>query len=219
MNLTDINLVIFDMDGLIFDTETIYIQKWIEIGNKYGYNVTNSFLMNIIGTNSYNAKQMYEKEFGINFPFETITKEIDVFIKDFSIKGKLQFMPGAKETITFLKQNNIKIAIASSSTRDKISLFLKNSNITDVFDCIISGDDVVNSKPNPEIFLKCSNYLNIIPQNTIVLEDSFNGIVAAKNANMIPIMIPDKLNPTNEIKSICFAIFNNLNDFINSIRK
>ncbi len=219
MKLNELDLVIFDMDGLIFDTEAIYIEKGKEISERYGYNVTIDVMMTTIGMNDTNASQVYRKHYGEEFPYEQISGEIELYITSLGESGKLPFMKGAKEIIHYLYDKNIKIAVATSSKREKVELLLKNSNILDKFNYVICGDDIVNSKPNPEIFIKCAIHLDVDIDKTIVLEDSYNGIKAASSANMKPIMIPDQIKPNDEIRSLCYAIHNDLFELIEFLEK
>ena len=118
--------------------------------------------------------------------------------------------PGVRELLSFLKENNVKTALASSTKVETVTNQLRDAKILDYFDVVIGGDMVKNSKPNPEIFLKAAEKLGIDPKEAYIIEDSFNGIKAAHSAKAMPIMVPDMLEPDEEISSLCHKIFKDL---------
>ena len=187
-----IKAVIFDMDGLMFDTEKLWEETFAVIGNKLGYNLTKEFHQKTIGTNYEYIKTLFKRTYGEDFPFEHFYKEARKYM-DGIIKTKgLKIKKGLLELIDYLRQNNYLIAIASSSKRDRIKWYLETANIDKtIFRTITSGEDIKNSKPAPDIYLKTCKKLNIKPAQAIVLEDSNNGIKAAKNAGCISVNIPD----------------------------
>jgi HAD superfamily hydrolase (TIGR01509 family) len=119
--------------------------------------------------------------------------------------------------LDFLKQNNIKMAVATSTSRQSCERMLKKSGAFPYFDEIVCGDDVTNGKPNPEVFLKASEKLGIEPKSCIALEDSINGIKSAYSAGMTAIMVPDFLQPTDEIKPMISILCKDLTEVINHI--
>ena len=125
-------------------------------------------------------------------------------------KNGVPIKEGVNELIDYLKENDYKIALATSSDREKAEYLLELVKIKDKFDYIICGNDIVNSKPNPEIFLKAAENLKVEPKECIVIEDSKFGVKAAVNAGMKAINVPDMKMPDSEVKSMAFKIFNNL---------
>lgn len=204
-----IELCIFDMDGLIFDTEKVYIEEFPKILKEYGYILNKDKLIKTLGMNSKSCREYYENLFpGINF-----TKMEDILenrLKSISKEGKLTLMKGVLELLEYLKYNNINCALASSSRKDKILQFLNDNNIMKYFKYVISGEDIINGKPNPEIFEKCMEYFNVSPENVYIFEDSYNGIRAANASKANAIMIPDILNPDEEMEKLSYKIFDNL---------
>lgn len=213
MRLSDVKLCIFDMDGLIFDTESLYLEQFPKILKEYGYNLSNKQLLKTIGMNTKACKKYYLELFP-NLNFELVLNKIDNYIINASENGTLKFMKGALEIIEYFKKNNIKIAIASSSDKLKIEKFLKDKNIYQYFDLITSGEEVKESKPNPEIFITTMKKLNILNENTIILEDSYNGIRAANSSGAKAIMIPDLLKANDEMRKLSYKIYNNLEEVI-----
>ena len=106
------------------------------------------------------------------------------------------------------------MAVATSSRRVKAEYLLKISGVDKYFDSIMCGDEIINGKPDPEIFLKTADVFGVKYENCVVLEDSINGIKAAKSANMIPVMIPDMIEPTEEISEMIYKKANNLEEII-----
>ena len=126
----------------------------------------------------------------------------------------MKIKKGAENILRFLKEKEVKIALASSNNRYEINLYLEKTNLLKYFEYIISGEDIKESKPNPEIFNKVINYFNVKPSETIILEDSFNGIRAAHSSGAKGIMIPDILEPNEEMKEKAKYIFKDLDEVV-----
>ena len=187
-----IKAVIFDMDGLMFDTEKLWEETFIVVGNKMEYDLTKEFHLKTIGTNYKTINDIFKKEFGIDFPVHTFYKEARKYMDEKIKKEGLKIKKGLLELLNYLKENNYLIAIASSSKKERINWYLDIINIDkNIFNAIICGDDVKRGKPEPDIFLKACEKLKVNPKETIVLEDSNNGIRAAKKAGCISVLIPD----------------------------
>jgi len=210
--MRELELVIFDMDGLMFDSEKIAYRVWDEILKKYDYQLNYDFYLSMIGSNLTRIKQLCFNHFGQNFPFDEIKIERYELTSEIIIREGVPFKKGLIELLEFLKPLNIKKAVATSSGRDRANIFLDNANISHYFDTILCGDEITHSKPHPEIFLTVAKKLNCSPNHTIVLEDSEAGINAAYSACMKPIMIPDMKKPSDDILSKTFKCFESLFD-------
>lgn len=197
---------IFDMDGLIFDTEKIYHKVWKIIGKEYGYDITEDVIFNMMGLNYESSLNYLTSVFGKNFPFDEIRDKKDLMVKETLKNNPPQIKPGFKELIDYLKSKKKKIALATSTGKEKATKLLKSANISNVFDETVFGDEIKSSKPNPEIFLKAAEKIKTDIKECIIFEDSFNGIKAAYSSGGIPIMIPDTAEPNDEIKTKCFRI-------------
>lgn len=206
----DIELIIFDMDGLMFDTEKISYEAWKEAAALFGYNIDSDIFEKTIGTNLTKTKEVYLEHFGDDFPFDLI-RDNRVKISDKRIKSNgVPIKKGLHELLNYLHISNVKMAVATSTSRKRALNLLKLVQIDNFFDYILCGDEIVNSKPDPEIFLKVANELKCSPTKCLVLEDSEMGIIAAYIAGMIPIMIPDLKEPSEEIQKFIFCRMNNL---------
>ena len=197
---------IFDMDGLVFDTEKTYHKIWKTAAKDYGYDINEKIISGCVGMNRKGSSEYFKSVFGSDFPFDEISDTKNNLIDEIFKKEPPKIKNGFSELIAYFKENNIKTAIATSTHRKRTYDFLKSSNIFDAFDEIVCGDEVSNSKPAPDIFLTAANKIGIDIKLCIVFEDSFNGIIAANAAGAIPIMVPDTVYPTDEIISKCFRI-------------
>ena len=176
--------VIFDMDGVLVDSEPLFMDKVERVYQSHGKNVSLNEIHKLVGSSySLQKKLMTEwyqenlsEDAFMDFYHETSEKLI------FNYNDLIN--PYIKYILPKLKQDNIKTAIASSSPKEDIEKFLKDCNLESYFDCIVSGRDFKESKPNPEIYLYTVNKLNVKKENCIVLEDSTYGIQAAKNAGI-----------------------------------
>ena len=137
-------------------------------------------------------------------------KEKDELLVQAIEEGQVPMKPGAKEILNFLRENNIKIALATSAKRNRMIMQLKMGNIENGFDAIVCGDDITNSKPDPEIFLKAAQKLSVNPENCVVVEDSPSGIKAAYSAEMMGLHVEDLKKADKEILEHCHKSFKNL---------
>lgn len=192
-------LVIFDMDGLMFDTETVDMRCFKEAAKEYGYELKDEFLMGLIGMNESDTFLKVEKEFGKDFPISEIRVLTWKKKMAFFYQNGLPMKKGLKELLMYLKKMKIKTAVASSSPYKIIKEYLTISNMENEFDYIMAGDRVEHSKPDPEIFLKVLEHFGFSGNEALVLEDSDNGILASYRANIPVICVPDIVNNKPEI--------------------
>lgn len=210
-----IELVIFDMDGLMFDTERIYVKTWPEAARLFGYEVTEKAVVAAIGLNAEAGKAHFEGLYGKDFPFYEIRQARLKSATNLIEKRGLPIKQGLYNLLNLLKEKGIKKAIATSSERQRADWYLKLSDLTGVFDTVVCGDEVKNSKPSPDIFLKAAEILKIKTESCIILEDSDSGIRAAHNAGMYPFMVPDYKQPSEELKLLTAGIFGSLDEVAN----
>ena len=210
-----IQAIIFDMDGLMFDSERFWLEKGQELIKKFGYVSDISVVKKALGTNKEKTKEIFLEAYSKDFPFDDFYDEYVAYILEIVKKEGTPIKKGLISLIKYLKENNYKMAIASSSKYDKIYSYVDNANIDrNIFDVIMSGQNVKRSKPDPEIFLKTIQELNVKPENTLILEDSNNGIKAAYNSGAIPILIPDLDIITEENEKLVYKKLNNLSEVI-----
>ena len=187
-----IKAVIFDMDGLMFDTEKLWEETFVVVGKKMNYNITKEFHLKTISSNYKAIEKMFAEEFGKDFPFDVFYKEARLYMDGKIKKEGLKIKEGLFELLNYLKEKNYLIAIASSSKKERIEWYLKIANINkNLFTTITSADEIKRGKPYPDIFIKTCQKLNVKEEEAIVLEDSNNGIKAAKKSGCVTILIPD----------------------------
>lgn len=208
----EIELVIFDMDGVMFDTEKISYRSWKKLGKKYNYNTDDDIFKKTVGLNIKSTRQVYKKHFGANFPFEKMRNEEIKMMKDCILSEGVPVKYGVYELLSCIKNRNLKIALATSALKERAELLLNLSDTKKYFDVITCGDDIINGKPDPEIFLKTAQKLSCEPENCVVMEDSENGIAAAYRAGMLPILILDFIRPGKEIEAMLFKKFDDLKE-------
>lgn len=209
--MNKIEAVIFDMDGLLIDTETISFTLFQKVFSDYGYVISREYYVNeLVGRNIKGIKENILKEYGEDFQFDEIyykkVKEMTDYVES---KGVL-LKKGALELIKYLHENKYKIAVATSTKRERAEKLLNIVKVKDYFQEIICGDEVINSKPNPEIFLKAAEKLGVEPSNCIVLEDSAAGIEAAHKAGMKGINVPDMKTPDDNMRGMAYRIEDSL---------
>lgn len=215
----NINGVIFDMDGVIFDTERIYLEEWIEIFNKYGYKMTKEIYLPCMGTGRVHIKKRFKEIYGEDLPIEKMYLEKDAMLKEAVINGKIPIKIGAIEILDYLKKSNIKIALATSATKERMFMQINSAKIEDKFDALICREDVKNLKPDPEIFLLAAKKLHVKPEECIVIEDSEAGIKAAYNGGMTGFHVEDLKKADKDILKYCKKSFKNLAEVKEYINK
>lgn len=202
--------VIFDMDGVLFDTESIYAKGWIEAAKEYGYDDVQEAVMGAIGRNSTDTRALFFRLMGEDFPYDAVWERAREIAKNKIDTDGLPMMKGVKEILDYLKENDYRIGLASSTRKGRILEQIESAGIADYFQVVVGGDMVKHSKPDPEIYLIACKELGVNPKDTYAIEDSLNGIRSAHGAGMKPLMVPDMIKPTPEIVSLCEGIFEDL---------
>lgn len=202
--------VIFDMDGVIFDSEALVLKTWKQIADKYGIPDIESTCRACLGTNSTSTARIFREQYGEDFLYEKYKKEASALFHEQAAGGKLAQKPGVRELLEFLRSRKIKIGLASSTREELVKRELAEGGLLDYFDQIVCGDMVKKSKPEPDIFLEACRRLAVDPADCYGIEDSYNGIRALKRAGMHPIMVPDLAEPTEEMRALSECILPSL---------
>ena len=188
-----VQAVIFDMDGVIFDSERLVIECWQVIAEKHNISDIVEICMRVQGNNRQETGKRFREKYGEDFPYETYKKEVTALFRERYGEGRLPLKPGVAEILQELKQRGVPLALASSTMAPR-------------------------SKPEPDIFLAAAAALGAVPANCYVLEDSFNGIRAAHRAGMHPIMVPDMQQPDDEMRRLAEVIVENLPEAMDYLR-
>lgn len=211
MDKQTIKAVVFDMDGVIIDTEKMYLDCWLEIGKEYGLSDMDKPALASIGVTWEGTKQLMVDFYGEDLPIEDMAEDYLALAESRFMDKKVDLKPGIKELLDALKEHDYKLAVASSSDRDLVVAILSYYNLIDYFEHLTCGDEVKRSKPDPDIYLSACRSLSIAPDQAIAIEDSFNGIRSAKAAGMYPIMVPDLIQPDEEMEDKAEMILKDLN--------
>lgn len=217
--MRDFEAVVFDMDGVIFDSERATLYCWLELAEKYGIENLEKTFYECIGTNKNKTKEIMLNAYEEDFPYDEFAHEASVMYHAKYDGGKLPLKPGVRELLQFLKEKGKRIAIASSTRRSTVVNEIKDAGLLEFFDVIICGDMVERSKPDPDIYLKACSELGVEPKVTYAIEDSFNGIRSAFEGELHPIMVPDMLLPDDEMKAKAETIETNLFDVLKYFEK
>lgn len=206
--------VVFDMDGVIFDSERAVMNCWLELAQKYDIKDIEKPYFACVGTTMTRTREIMLETYGEDFPYDEYARESSLMYHEKYDGGKLPMKPGVMELLSYLKEKGKKIALASSTRRETVTNQLRWAGIIDYFDVIICGDMVARSKPAPDIFLKACQELGVSPENTYAIEDSYNGIRAAHAGQLRPIMVPDLLEADDEMRGMAECVCDNLNEVI-----
>ena len=210
--------VIFDMDGVIFDTETIALRCWGEAAKTLRLDGWKELYPQCIGITQPKTRALWVEHWGEENA-EAFGKEI-LAIYDREYAGRpVPQKAGAAEIIAALHEKGIPIAVASSTPEARVRQHLTEAGFLPSFDAVIGGDRLQRSKPAPDIFLLAAEALGAEPGRCFVIEDSFNGIRAAHAANMRPIMVPDLLAPTAEIAAMAEVVAADLFEAMEYLKK
>ena len=202
--------VVFDMDGVIFDSERAVMQCWKEVASRHNIPDIEKAILACTGTTMVRTREIMLNLYGADFPYDEYAKESSAIFHSRYDGGRLPMKPGVKELLSFLKEHGKKIALASSTRHQVVTDELRDAGIIEYFDRIICGDMVSRSKPAPDIFLKACEELNISPSDSYAIEDSYNGIRAAHAGGLHPIMVPDLLPADEEMQSLAEIVLPSL---------
>lgn len=177
--------VIFDMDGVLVDTEPLadlHFSKFLR--DQFSIEVEPGFFQRFRGNTSKHFWETVINEFNLDTTYETVSKIARPRYLKFLLESNLKAIPGVSKLIEELLENNIKIAVASSASAERIKTILEIINLTDKFQVIVSANHIQNSKPHPEIYLIAAKTLEVDPKDCIAIEDATNGVKSAKDAGM-----------------------------------
>lgn len=201
--------VIFDMDGVIFDSERAYVNAYKTLAPKYGlhdWDAVHRACMDSIGVTREKTRQIFFEYVGHEFDYDTYREEVSELL----MKTDYELKPGVYELFAWLKETGAHIALASSTREESVRRSLDKAKLTEYFETLVCGDMITNSKPHPEIFLTAAERIEADPKSCYVIEDSYNGIRAAHAAGTHPIMVPDILQPDEEIRELAEVVLPSL---------
>ena len=207
-----IKAIIFDMDGLMIDSERVTFECYQERLKDMNLTMDEEFYKTLLGKPIKGIYQRFYDVYGNDFPIQNVIQDVHQLMAErFETEG-VPVKKGLVELLHYLKDNNYKTIVATSSNRDRVDKILAQAKITEFFDDSICGDEVTKGKPNPEVFLKSCQKLGVNVDEAIVLEDSEAGIQASNDANIKVICIPDMKYPEKQYEEKTFKILKDLTE-------
>ena len=202
---------IFDHDGLMFDTEKIWQKNWNLVAREMGITLPDEFKKEICGSNGQHTLDVIQKYYHVEDGREIRDRVIESVAHD-EIENPIEMKEGLLDILEMFQKHGVKMAVASSSPKEMILMNLKRSHLEKYFEVVVSGKDVKHGKPAPDIFLLAAEKLGIDPRECYVFEDAYNGVQAGVSAGAQTIMVPDLLQPNNEIRNIVHAVCESLKE-------
>jgi HAD superfamily hydrolase (TIGR01509 family) len=201
----DIKAIIFDMDGVILDSETISDKTWMIAQDEMDLTTDKDFLNMCRGSNRNDTLKLLRDIFGADFDSEAFLKRTSELFHMIEEQDGIPLLPYAKEILEYLKPK-YRLALASSTNGPTVARQLTTAGVIDFFETRTTGEMVEHSKPDPEIYLMACRSLGLEPGECVAVEDSPNGIKSAAKAGLKVVMVPDKIAPTPELEALCWKI-------------
>lgn len=217
-DLSGIRGVLFDMDGLVLDTEKLYSRFWMEACHYFGFPMTLEQSLRMRAANTNLGKANLQEFFGPEADYTAIRAKRIELMDAFIAENGVDLKPGIRELLDFLQERGIATAIASSSPMDRIYKYLSAHDLYHRFDHLCSGYDIPHGKPAPDIYLKAASLSGLDPDECLALEDAPLGIESAFRAGCLPVMIPDQDQPDAKTVAMLFAKADSLLDIITLLK-
>ena len=211
--------VIFDMDGVILDSEKLYVRFWCEAGRFYGFPMEEKHALSIRSMARQLAAEKLRGFFGSSFDYDAVSsKRVDLMDKYVEENG-IELKDGAEDLLMYLKENGYRIALATATPPDRAEKYLKAHDLYKYFDVTVSASMVSLGKPAPDIYLRAAEMLGLSAQSCLALEDSPNGIRSASSAGCVTVMVPDLDLPNDDILTLLHSVANGLCDVKRILRE
>ena len=216
----NIKAVLFDMDGLMVDTESLATEALIHSAKKQGYEMTREETFQVLGFTTQSIYEFWENYFkNSDISGKQLVDDHYKYTENVLFTTGPKKMPYIEELLMYLKDNNYKVAVASSSSMKHIKNNMEKTGLKKYIDEFASGAEVKNGKPAPDVFLLAAERLGVEPKKCLVLEDSKAGVIAGSSAGAKVIMVPDMFKPDDECKGKAYKIVNNLGEVINMLEE
>ena len=197
--------VVFDVDGVLFDTERLTQQTWLAVSREMGWPQVGEAYLEFVGQNRADIFQKMEDLFGAEFPKDAFMAACSARSQARMETEGVPMKPGVGEVLELLRSRGVPTALATSTGRPRTERRMEMTGLGPCFSAIITGDQVAHSKPDPEIYLMACRALGTTPERTVAVEDSRNGILSASRAGMRVAMVPDLLPPTPELEPLLWG--------------
>ena len=209
-----IKAVIFDMDGLMIDTEKLFLRYWVEAAHQLGFPMEERHVLQIRSLAREYAIPRLKEIVCEDFDYHAVRNLRLKLMREHIEKYGIEEKPGLGELLDYLKSNHYKIAVATASDMERTESYMKMIHKYEYFDKLVSAVNVAHGKPAPDIYLEAAAQIGEEPKNCMALEDSPNGILSAYRAGMYPVMVPDLTQPDEETKERLYACVPTLVDVI-----
>jgi HAD superfamily hydrolase (TIGR01509 family) len=206
-----VEAVIFDMDGLLLDTESVYRAALVASASAMGYEFPDDFCRSMVGTAEAEIHLMLEQRFGADFPIARLFQACELEMGQ-RLEAGVPVKAGAAELIADLAMRKLPMAVATSTVRRIAEHHLKRAGLLDHFAAVCTREDVMRGKPHPDLFLAAASRLGVRAERCLVLEDSYPGVRAAHASGAMAIMVPDMLPATDELRTLCVAVVRDLHE-------
>lgn len=211
--------VISDMDGVILDSEKLYVRFWCEAGQFYGFPFERKHALGIRSMARPFAIERLQGWFGDSFDYDTVRNKRIELMNAYVEKHGIEAKPDAEKLLSYLKQKGIAVALATATPKDRAEEYLRRVGLLQYFDEVVSARMVKNGKPAPDIYLFAAEKLGLKPEECMALEDSQNGIRSANAAGCKTVMVPDLDGPTGEIMPLLYDVADGLWDVVRILNR
>ncbi len=202
----DVKALVFDMDGVLLDSESVCDQIWELLADEMGLPDIQAAILENRGCNEALMAKNLVARYGSGFDCKKFFEDFRVHFHDVEFTKGIPLLPQVAETLDYLKGRGYRLALATSTRRSTATRQLKAVGVYDIFEAWTFGDEVERSKPAPDIYLKAARELGVEPDFCAGVEDSPNGIISVHSAGFRPIMVPDRIAPSDQIKALCWKI-------------
>ena len=200
-----IEAIVFDMDGILFDTERLSVESWIEVAERLGLPDIDTGVYGCIGLNRTDCRIFLKETYGQDFPYEEFQERYRSVVYEHTKQQGSRAKPGLYELLESLAKRGIPMAVATSSSPEHAALYLENGKISGYFQTVVTGNMVTKAKPDPQIYQIACEKLGVKPEEALALEDSYNGLRSAHRAGMKAVMVPDLLKDPSPVEDIIYA--------------
>jgi HAD superfamily hydrolase (TIGR01509 family) len=209
---------VFDLDGMLLDTEGLQLEGWMEVLRPFGVFLTKHDYLEYAGETAETIEAEIAKKFNLRIKQGQLVEEKRKLLMKWLEDRHIYLMPYARESIGFFTGRKLKIAVASGGSKSEVLAKLKKSNLYQVFETIVSRDDVSRGKPHPEMYLLTARKLGLKPEECIAFEDTESGVQSAKAAGLVCLAVPNELSQ-NQNFSKADGIFSNLDKALQFVKK